>query len=559
MLSIPGVADDFVLFADGQWQERANGSVRLSAYVQRAAAVDRDFYVELVFDGRIDPGHPNHPPAGSPVTTLLPAAYVPLGPVDVSTFHYFTQVTGTMTGLRAFAGARIDISNAGTAQIGSGASNKNIESGLAVDLSLAVVQAPSGNTFVPTGPAELRANLTDQRTMCATHVDADPATLGNSARIAFDLGGVTDDYLFLPAGAFLEANDGTASLTATLKSESDYDNTWQLQLQFDQRVDPGDQNFPPANMPTLQLLPTTYAAAGGPIDPAQWRYYTQVTGTLIGAGNNDQGLLQLSSQDGVQIGVGAGQGNVFFSLFGDLQVTLGQQPVGTTLALTGAATINASLGTSCILPQPIVLIGDAQTITSVTQSTLTFTGTDLGFVELAAVGANILGTNDRQWLSGFMRVVDHSTLDLSIPQGLPGANYPLLFLNPTRPSNQLSVNIQEPTTLTMHTEPNRLGGEAQHWMTHNGTMPAPLIALVCISFTNVPSVAPGIVILQIGNQFQDLLVLGAALQDPITNLSMLTLPNLDPALAGNMSYSQAALLGIPAFPLQESNVTTTNY
>jgi hypothetical protein len=29
-----------VLFADGQWQERANRSVRLSAYVQRAAAVD---------------------------------------------------------------------------------------------------------------------------------------------------------------------------------------------------------------------------------------------------------------------------------------------------------------------------------------------------------------------------------------------------------------------------------------------------------------------------------------------------------------------------------------
>jgi len=559
MLAIPGVADDFVLFADGQWQERGDGSVRLSAYVQRAAAIDRDFYLELVFAGRIDPGAPNHPPIGSPVTTLLPAAYQPTGPVDPSTYTYFTQVTGTMTGLRAFAGAQIDLAAASTAQVGLGAANKSAALSLAADLNLTVVQMPTGNAFAPTGPAQLRTDFADQLAMCATHVDTDPNLRSGSARLAFDLGGVTSDYIFMPSASLIEANDGTATLTGLLKSQSNYADAWQLQLQLDQRVDPGDASYPPANLPNLQLLPSSYASGGGPIDPAQWRYYTQVTGTLTGLDQNDQGQLQLTVQDGVQIGVGAGQGNVFFSLYAEFAVTVTQQPTGTTLPLTGAATLNASVARTCILPPPMVLTGDAQTIDSVTQTTLTFTGTDLGFVNIGAIGSNLFGTNERQWLTGHIKVVDHSTLEMSIPQGLPGANYPLRFLNPVRASNQLSVNIQEPTSITVQTEPNRLGGEDQHWVTHSGTTPAPSIALVCISFSNLPSVAPGIVNMQIGNQFQNLLMLGAVVQDPISNVSMFTLPNLDPGLAGNMSYTQVALMGIPTFPLATSNVTTTSY
>ena len=123
LLAIPGVADDFVLFADGQWQLRANGSVRLSAYVERSSAVDRDFYLELILDGRIDPASAGYPPAGSPLTTMLPAAYAPTGPVDPSQFTYWTQASGTMTGLRAYAGAQINISGASVAQLGLGANN----------------------------------------------------------------------------------------------------------------------------------------------------------------------------------------------------------------------------------------------------------------------------------------------------------------------------------------------------------------------------------------------------------------------------------------------------
>ncbi|MFT7537518.1 MAG: hypothetical protein ACI85K_003477 [Hyphomicrobiaceae bacterium] len=205
------------------------------------------------------------------------------------------------------------------------------------------------------------------------------------------------------------------------------------------------------------------------------------------------------------------------------------------------------------------MTGDAQTIQSVTDTTLQFTGTDLGFIEFAAIGANIFGSNDRQWLNGFLRIVDHETLEVSIPQGLPGANYPLRFLNKTRASNQLSVTIQEPTTLTTHTEPDRLAGETQHWITHAGTNPAPTIALVCISLSNLPSFAPGIVDLQIGDQFQSLLIVGFSIQDPVSNTSIVTLVNLSPAFAGNTIFSQTALLGLQSFPLLPSNVTSSVY
>jgi hypothetical protein len=559
LMAIPGVADDFLLFADGQWKLDANGAARLSAYVQRAGAVDRDFFVELTFTGRVDPGDANYPPAGSPITTMLPAAYTPIGPVDANSFSYWTQVVGTMTGLRAFAGASIDLASVGPAQLGAGANNKNVALGLSVDFDLTVLQPPVAASFAPTGPALLRANLEQQIDLCATHVDSDPSLRGNADRLGFELGGVANDYVYLPSGTLLEADDGTATLTATIRRQTDYLDAWQLQLQLAQRVDPGDSSYPPQGFPVQQLLPTAYATGGGAIDTNQWRYYTQVSGQLTGLANNDGGTVQLLASSGVQVGVGAAQGNVFFGIYGEFQSTLTQPPSSTQLTLTGTATLHASLATGCILPAPIILTGDAQIIESVTQTTLSFTGTDLGFVEFAAIGPNILGSDEREWFSGFMRVVDHETLELSIPQGLPGMSYPLRFLNATRASNQLSLTIQEPTTVTMQTETQRVAGEEQHWVTHGGNLAAPSIAFICFSTSNLPSSAPGIVDLQLGNQFQEMVILGTAIQAPGSNLSVLTLPNLPASLAGFQLYSQSALLGLQMFPMSPSNATATAY
>lgn len=153
-LRVPGVSGEFRMFADGQWLERGDGTARLSALLERSSGSDRNVFVVLEFSGRLAPGAAGYPPAGSPVTTLLPSAYVPIGPVDPGSFVYYTQVTGTLTGLRAFDGLRANVVNAGTAQLGAGATNKNVLPGLAVDLTLTVVQPSNGEAFAPNGPGE---------------------------------------------------------------------------------------------------------------------------------------------------------------------------------------------------------------------------------------------------------------------------------------------------------------------------------------------------------------------------------------------------------------------
>jgi hypothetical protein len=559
LLAIPGVDDDFVLFADGQWRASGNGTAHWSGYAQRLGAVDRDLFVELTFDGEVAPGAANHPPAGSPIATLDPSAYAPTGPVDPSTWTYFTQVSGTMTGLRAFAGLRVDVVTSGVVQVGIGASNKNVLHGFAADLDLTVVQPPSSAAFAPTGPAELRANFEPQIELCATHVDGDAALSGQTDRIALQLPGIADDYLFLPAGAFVENATGTATLAGTFVRQSDYADRFGAQFVFDQRVDPGDANHPPQGAPTTLLLPGAYVAQGGPIDPAGWRYYQQASAILTGLGANDGASLQLAATGPLQVGLGADQGNGFFGLSGSFAITVSQQPNVGVLQPTGDAELRANLATSCILPAPEVLTGDGQTIENVTGTTLTFTGNDLGFVQQAAIGQNIVGDDDRRWFDGFVRVLDHDTVELSIPQGLPPAQYPLALLNPNRVSNALTLDVVEPLVPTLQTAPDRLATEAQRWIVHRGAGGNALLAFVCISFSNQPSVLPGFVDLQIGNNLIELFVLADTLVDPIQNLAVVTNPTLPALLQGTTLFSQAALAGPTLFPLVSSNVTTTVY
>lgn len=558
-LNVPGVAGQFRIFADGQWLERADGTARLSALLERDNGLDRNLFVVLEFSGRIAPGEAGYPPAGAPVTTLLPSAYAPSGPVDPATFVYYTTVTGTLTGLRALAGLRATATNSGPAQFGAGATNKNVLPGAALDLAVSVVQPPTSESFAPTGPAELRCNLLAERAMCATHVDGVVQYAGNTDRTAFALPGVADDYLLLPRGTWTEADDGTATLTATLKSESNYADAWELQLGFAGRVDPGDPGHPPAGGPVTHLLTSIYALQGGPVDPGAWRYYTQATGTLTGLFDNAGGLIQLTTAAALQAGVGGGQGNVFFGLGGVLAATIVQQPGTHMLTITGDAMLHANVGASCILPPPQVLAGSGQTIDSVTQDRLYYTGVDLGFVEQGAIGPNVFGNDERRWLSGHVRVVDHQTVEVSIPQGLVPATYPMALLNATRLSNPLSVTIQAPATRTLRTENDRMPGEPQHWVVHQGDLTGPVITLLVVSLSNAPSTIPGVVSLQIGNGFADYLLLGVAVHDPATGVAVVLEGSIPPTLVGMRLYSQAALLDSNGFPLHESDVWFTDY
>ncbi|MEO6595691.1 MAG: hypothetical protein ABIP94_13140 [Planctomycetota bacterium] len=549
LLAIPGVDSDFVLFADGQFVVRSNGTARFSSYLQRPTVLDREFFLELEFSGRLQPTSPGYPPAGSPVTTLLSSAYVPLGPVNPGTYVYYTVVNGTLTGLRSFQGARLTATNHGAAQIGDGASNKNVNHGFALDLDLTVVQQPVFGAIVPTGRAQLRGDLAPNLTQCATHVDADPAVSTGPARAALNLPGVAADYIFMPSAQWLERADGTALLQGSVRRQSNYSDEWYCVLTFGGRIDPGSAAHPPANRPVLNLLPTAYASQGGAIDPNAWRYYATATGTLQGAGMRAGGQINLTQSGAFQVGLGSDQGNRFFGMWGLLVPTIAQQPTASTIVLTGNLTLQANVATHCILPPPQVVTGISQAIASVTQQKLVYTGLDLGWVEQVAIGPTIVATKDpRRWYEGHLRVVDHTTVELSIPQGLAIAQYPARLLNATRLSNALTIDVQAPTAPVLRTENDRLAGEQQHWVVHKGGAAGFAYSLICLSDSNLPSFAPGVAQFAIGNQFSSFAVVGGALHDPVTGTAVLTYPSIPTWIAGHNLYAQAAILDLSLFP-----------
>lgn len=560
LLSIPGVADDIVLFADGAFDVRPNGTARLSAFAHKQSSFDREFYVTLELSGRLAPADVGYPPANSPVVTMLPTAYVPSGPVDPATFVYFTQVTGSMVGLRSFAGARIDVSAATPIQVGFGANNKNVRLGLAGDLTLTVAQQPSGAPLSITGPAQLRAELAASTSFCLAHVDGNAAASGNTNRAAIDLPGLASDYIFVPAGTWFDNADGSATIVASVRRQSDYSDRWQLQLQLSNRVIPGAAAHPPAGLPSQQLLPATYAAQGGAVDPSGFRYYTIASGTLTGAGINAGGLVTLSSNVPFQVGHGAGQGNLFFGVDGTVAVAVTTQPTSRTITPTGTMRLQANLSTDCLLPKPVITSGQLQQSDSLTHQRLVYHGPELGFVTQGVFGSRFLGLDERRWYEGHLRVTAHDTIELSIPQGMAPGQYPLWLLNQTTLSAPATVDVVAPAERTLRTENDRFAGEPQHWLVHQGgNHPGFHFTFLAISTSNVPSVAPGLVDLQIGNGFAELFLLDVVINDAITGIGTVILPAIPANFAGFRLYAQAALMDNTFFPLLSSDVWFTDY
>ena len=506
------------------------------------------------------PGDANYPPAGSPVLTMLPAAYLPTGTVDPATFVYYTQVTGTFVGLRVFRGARFTVSAASPIQAGFGASNKNVRLGLAGDLQLTIAQQPTIGPVTITGPAELRAELLASNSWCLAHVDGQVAASGNSNRAAIDLPGLGSDFIFSPAGRWTDNPDGSATLTATVRRQSDYDDRWQLSLTLGPRMLPGDPAHPPAPGPVQQLLPAEYASQGGSVDPTQWRYHAVANGTLTGAGLNAGGVIQLGTSAPFQVGLGAGQGNLFFGVDGGLTVAVTTQPTNRTVTPTGTARLQANLSANCMLPRPVVTTGALQTGETVTEQRLVYHGTELGFVTQAVFGSRSLNTNPRLWYEGHLRIVAHDTIELSVPQGLEPGQYPLWFLNPTLTSAQMAVDLQAPPERTLRTDSDRVAGEWQHWVVHQGANhPGFHFTFLLLSTSNLPSVAPGIVDLGLGNGFAELILYDILVSDPVTGAATFLLPVVTPNLAGIRLHAQAALMDQFFFPLLSSDLRFTDY
>lgn len=155
-MSIPWVADDYVFAPAGEFTERDDGTALLEGRLLRLDQLDDAWDLTLTLGGRVDPGEPGFPPAGSPVRLMQPAAYAQSGgPIDPGHWHYYTSATGTLTGVDYNDGASITLQQSSAVQYGGGANQTNSFYGLYGALQPTVISHPIGRTLVIGGDVTL--------------------------------------------------------------------------------------------------------------------------------------------------------------------------------------------------------------------------------------------------------------------------------------------------------------------------------------------------------------------------------------------------------------------
>ncbi len=177
---------------------------------------------------------------------------------------------------------------------------------------------------------------------CATAAPGDPAYDQFPSGHAFYMPGIGTDFIFTPApGTFIAMADGTATLQGTLRSVSNPNNAFIVDIQLG-----GYSATPPDGSPKLELTANAYVQNGGPIDPSTWYYYTTLNGTLTGIGNYAGAVIDVTRfMQAFQVGVGANGKNTQFGASGWFNVDVVSQPTsGVTLTPTDRGDIDIDLG-----------------------------------------------------------------------------------------------------------------------------------------------------------------------------------------------------------------------
>ena len=157
VISIPGLVDFLTFETQGNLVERTTaGTAHFTGVVHKSNDTNVEFDVDMTFSGRLNPSDDGFPPAGSPV--LLLQVYCP---VDASTWHYYTALTGTLTGRPGsiYDGAVYSVTLGSiAAQVGEGANNRSQKNGLWAPIIVeAIGELPDPN--LPTGPFEGSVNI----------------------------------------------------------------------------------------------------------------------------------------------------------------------------------------------------------------------------------------------------------------------------------------------------------------------------------------------------------------------------------------------------------------
>ncbi len=350
-LRIPGLADDFVVAAGGEYCERADGRAEFFAELASLANPDEQWTLALDLSERIDTGDVGGIPPGSPVLRLADGAYATNGgPIEPGEWHYYRGVVGELRGIGPRAGARIDlIATSPATQVGKGANGSNLRSGLFGTMSATLVNQPTVGATLPEslGTAELLLTLERLGDRCVTTPTRDASVSPLLGGVALSLPGIGSDFVVLPGSRFAERADGSAELHGVVARASNTSQRFLASLRFEGRV---DRSTPaPENSPWLELATSAYVEAGGTVDPTAWHYYLSTTGNLIGLAAWQGATLRVTEGERVlQVGTGASGRNARYGAAGSVVIEVLAQPSsGAALSSSAAGELHFSLFDAC--------------------------------------------------------------------------------------------------------------------------------------------------------------------------------------------------------------------
>lgn len=558
VLDIPGVRPDFIIAGGGQFTELPKGKARLTGRVFSASSVYSAFLFDIQLSGRVQPGDANHPPAGMPDLQLQGSAYAPTGSIDPNTFVYYTEARGVLRGTRAFDGYDLTLASSTPIQVGFGANNRNGKLGVQGEFTVEVMrQLPY--PILPTGTATLAIDLPAEKQFFATHPLPDVTRTSLPEGRAMVMPGLGSDYAFVPSARFTEHADGTATATGRLARLSQLDDAWQATIRFRNRIDPGQAGHPPVGSPVLQLLPTAYVQNGGIIDPSHWRYYQDVTATLVGDGLNAGGSITLTNTVAAQIGGGSNQTNTYIGWYGAFAATVTQQPQNRTIAVTGPVELFSTTAVFPVLPFPVLDVpATTPQLPTLTDQGLILTGDHFAWTEMFAVGWDLNGGHSKfEWQGGYFRVIDNQHIEVHPRPGREPGTYPIAIINPAIASNSIDIELTAPSSPKLYTEEE----VPPYWLAnvyvHAGSYTGHAATMIGFSLSSLPSSIPGIVDLGIGNDFQELVIdYQWHANDPITGIAQVDYPNYPNWWGGLTWHIQAVVMdtSAPGYWLQPTNV-----
>src|SRR4051794_28077706 len=156
---------------------------------------------------------------------------------------------------------------------------------------------------------------------------------------------ISTNLIFLQPGSFTEYGDGTATLTGTVRSLTNFDNGFTITVNLS-----GYTTKPPSGSPKKDLDSSAYINNGGPVDPSTWHYYTNFSGTFTGFGLYANAILDIVRYGpSFQVGIGASGKNVNFGAGAWFTWYVRQQPTLNSFPTSDRGDLNLDFG-NCDCP-----------------------------------------------------------------------------------------------------------------------------------------------------------------------------------------------------------------